>query len=796
VDQLDDKTNGNASPGEESRPRDPDPIIQPRDGSGGPRGAAQPIRVVPRVGRVLDGTLAPFRSAGPAGPGQAAPSAYDIAESMFRFKWTAVLVFVLVAAPLIAAIWTQVVPKYQARAEVRIRPIIPRLVFRTEDNGMIPLYSDFVNTQVSVMRGMTVLQRVLARPDVQATQWYKNPPKSLVQRLQGNPISTMERLRDDLSAQPRNRTEIIDVSFTAVSPKEAKLITEAVLDEYKKYTTEKANATEDTLYRQLVDQYNLLQDQITSHENVCAKLRKSLGTENPQDVVSTKRARLDETQARLDDLQQKIAVLQWQLKQAGPNDANAALIDANGVVQNQPKYYQDQEWRKLDLNLKTIRHNIANSILTPKNPDMIRMEKDKDFAEQLLDQREKQLDEQWRDRLSSASGGPIDATAGNASSQPTIPVEQQLAQAKEQQNLLLAEINKQKTDLDSLFGNVQLLEKESSALQHSRELFDAVRQRLDQKRMEQNVPGSIEVPAEAFVPSQPYNDRRMVFTAMALCMALGMGGAAAFLRASRNQAIYAPKDMPYSMQVPFLGYIPLTRTKSSTVGSLRSRYIEMQRNQSSMIESVRIVRTALLSRLDDQGGATVLITSAAAGTGKSSFTLNLGKSLAQAGKKVLLIDADFQKMTLTTHFKNLSDKPGFIQYLRSKSACERHIFLTETSGLSIMPAGTRDKNGQVLEEIANGSFQSCMGKLHKQYNIILLDSSPILPLADSIILSRQVDGAIFVERQRVSSRADLDIALQRLGTAGGHLLGTVFIGSNSHQRYGYDYSSYGKIHES
>jgi polysaccharide biosynthesis transport protein len=780
------KTNGDGGRSGESRPRDPDPIIQPRDGSGGPRGAAQPIRVVPRVGRVLDGALAPFRSAGPAGPGQAAPSAYDIAESMFRFKWTAVLVFVLVAAPLIAAIWTQVVPKYQARAEVRIRPIIPRLVFRTEDNGMIPLYSDFVNTQVSVMRGMTVLQRVLARPDVQATQWYKNPPKSLVQRLQGNPISTMERLRDDLSAQPRNRTEIIDVSFTAVSPKEAKLITEAVLDEYKKYTTEKANATEDTLYRQLVDQYNLLQDQITSHENVCAKLRKSLGTENPQDVVSTKRARLDETQARLDDLQQKIAVLQWQLKQAGPNDANAALIDANGVVQNQPKYYQDQEWRKLDLNLKTIRHNIANSILTPKNPDMIRMEKDKDFAEQLLDQREKQLDEQWRDRLSSASGGPIDATAGNASSQPTIPVEQQLAQAKEQQNLLLAEINKQKTDLDSLFGNVQLLEKESSALQHSRELFDAVRQRLDQKRMEQNVPGSIEVPAEAFVPSQPYNDRRMVFTAMALCMALGMGGAAAFLRASRNQAIYAPKDMPYSMQVPFLGYIPETLGARPSNGQAGL----------ALVESIRVVRTALLSRLDGREPTTILVTSAGPGTGKSSFALMLAKSLAQTGRKVLMIDVDFQKMTLTRHFKDLADKPGFIQCLRHKSVTSRQIFLTETSGLSIVPVGQREQDGQVLEGIANGSFQSCMSKLRKQYNIILLDSSPILPLADSIILSGQVDGTVLIERQRVSSRADIDSALERLGAAGGRLLGTVFIGSNNHHKYGYDHAYHGKSRQS
>ncbi|MBW7992538.1 MAG: hypothetical protein FVQ84_21330, partial [Planctomycetes bacterium] len=67
-------------------------------------------------------------------------------------------VFFLVAALVIAAIWTQLIPEYRAEAEIRVRPIIPHLVFRTEDNGMIPLYESFMNTQVAIMRGSTVLQ--------------------------------------------------------------------------------------------------------------------------------------------------------------------------------------------------------------------------------------------------------------------------------------------------------------------------------------------------------------------------------------------------------------------------------------------------------------------------------------------------------------------------------------------------------------------------------------------------------------------------------------------------------------
>ena len=145
------------------------------------------------------------------------------------------VVFVLVAVPAIAVIWTQVVPKYRARAEVRVRPIIPYLVFRTEDSGMIPLYSSFVNTQVSIMRSNVVFQRVLDKQEVQKTQWYKEPPKSLVQRLRGNlPAPPMERLRDDISVRPREETEIIDIVFLDSSAKDAKLIVDTVLDQYIK----------------------------------------------------------------------------------------------------------------------------------------------------------------------------------------------------------------------------------------------------------------------------------------------------------------------------------------------------------------------------------------------------------------------------------------------------------------------------------------------------------------------------------------------------------------------------------
>jgi capsular exopolysaccharide synthesis family protein len=782
MDNLEDKTKRNTNSAGESRQFHPDPIVQARDDSSRSGEGMQPTEIIHSARKaisVADATLLPNQPLGMDQHAQAAPSAFELLTSIMRFKWTILAVFVLVAAPAIAAIWTQIVPKYRAGAEVRVQPIIPFLVFRTEDSGMIPLYSSFVNTQVSIMSSLVVLQRALDQQEVQETQWYKEPPKPLVQRLLGNPPTPpMERLRDDLSVKPRKETEIIDITFMDPSAKDAKIIVDTVLDQYIRYIGDKSDETKDELYRQLVDQYKSLENEILGREKVAAELRRSLGTGTPEQLISGKRVRLDETQARLSELGLNILVLEWQIQQAVTDDSNDVLVTPTGRLVKQPEYHEDAEWRKLNIDVMTIRHQIANSSLTPKHPDAIRAEKSLKFAEELLQLREVQLDEQWRNQPKDAAGVPITITgvSGPGYEEGLISLKHQLAQAKKEEQLLLADSEKQQTEFEGLFETGQLLEKENNALLHKRELFDAVRQRLDQKNMERNVPGSIEVLTQASVSSQPYNDRRITLTAMALFLGLGMGGGVAFLRASRNQAICAPKDMPHPMQVPFLGYIPVMHAKRSSDDEVSP----------AMIESIRFVRTALLSRLDGQGSTTVLVTSAGVGTGKSTFTMMLGKSLAQAGKKVLMIDADFRKMALTKRF-DLSNKSGFIESMCCRFIDKRHIFSTETPGLSIMPAGKQGDDGAVFEEIANGAFKTCLNQLRKRYKIILLDSSPILSVADATILSNQVDGTIMVERELVSRRANVINALARLDSAGGRLLGTVFIGSGDYKDYGYDY---------
>ncbi len=786
-----------------------DNILPP--GERGPESASDPIARNPKdigtPGEAVQATEVRRRSAapvsqenmtlpsGPSGGGHPhfypGPSMMDLVVSTLRFKWTILIIWILVSGPIIAAVWTQIVPKYAAKAEVRVRPIIPRLVFRTEDNGTIPFYESFVNTQVSVIRGQTVLQRVLDQPEIQKTIWYRNPPKALMERVRGIETPALERLRDGLVVRPRPRTEIIDVSFEDSIAQDAKLIVDVVLGQYMKYIGEQSNETEDKLYRELTAQYNSLEGEIKLRETTCSKLSKDLGTDAPQELISSRRILLDQTEARLEELRTRIALLQERIKRAA-SDSNGVSAAPGVGRDRQSKYYEDAEWCKLDLEVKRIEYMIATSIQGPNHPGRKRSESEWEFAKKLRQERQAQLDELWQERQKSVAVGALAITPANGPGVEAgvMTPEDQLGLARQEEQRLSAALEKQKADFDDLFVRAQLLEREATELQHRRELYNAVRQRLDQKNIERNVPASISV-SQVYSPTRPTNDRRMVFTIMGLFAGLGLGAGVAFLRASTNQTIYAPGDMPQPAQAPFLGLVPLVHLRKPLGKALCD---EIEQKQVLLTESVRVLRTALLSRLKNQGCTTVVVTSASEGTGKSSFSIVLGKSIAQAGRKVLIIDADFHKMTLSKRL-GLVDKPGFREFLQHRAHNSLCISPSETAGLDIMPGGTQSNGDVVLEEIANGAFRSGMGRLREEgrYDIILLDTPPILPVADAAILAGQVDGVIMVEREHVSRRTEVTSALVRLNATGGRLLGTVFVGSADHDHYGYGYGyGYGR----
>ncbi len=713
------------------------------------------------------------------GPGDASPITLAMIKKVFQYKKTIAAVFVLVAVPAITLIWTQVAPKYMAEAKIHVRPIIPQLVFKTEDNGIIPLYDSYKNTQATIILSPKVLQRALDRREIKNTTWYGSPEKYAEKST-----LPIEGLQKNLVVTPERGTEIITVAMSYRNPVEAALILNTVLDEYIKFTHENYSQTNDFVYRKLSEEIDSMTREIESLEKITARLRKELGTGTPDELLAQKRVRLDEAQAKLDAINQDIKVSEWQqkkledmIKQTSKPADQAALTDSETV-----KYGFDQEWRQLYSEMKTLKSQIEieRQQIGEIHPRMVELRQKLELAQDNLKVREGQLDKQVR--IQPEQTLALTAEGTNKTDELNKPLDldslrHRVQLLKYRKDVLSETLKQQKGDFDQTFSSAQMLVKESDNISHRREIYNKVRTRLDEKEMEGKVPGSIEIIAPAIAPSEPEKDKRIPFTFAALFGALGAGFALAWLRVRMNPAISGTDELPDALRTPFLGEVPLV-----------SEEVAASQEFLHQNESIRMVRTCLLHRLEGGHGNVIVVTSADKGAGKTTMSVMLARSLAQAGKKVLLVDGDIYNPNLSLRF-SIKQEPGFFAVLKGEAGDSEAIIQTETAGLSVLPMGVSQNGSREL--LANGVFKACLNRWRKNYDLVMLDSSPVLPVADARILSRQADGTILVVREKHCQREDVLKTLACLGAAGGKLLGIVYIGTDQRSPYGgYPYGGY------
>ncbi len=701
-----------------------------------------------------------------AGNGQGGSIRVVDLKQLLYFKWTMIGVFGLVFLPAVIGIWTLVNPKFTAHGEILVRPIIPTLVFRTEENGMIPLYESYKNTQVAIILGPNVLQRVLDNPDVQNTDWYKKPEDSLM----GKQAPPLERLKNDIEVHPRGQTEIVDVMMTTRNSKDAAIIVNAVLEEYIKFVRESSDSTKNLLSQKLAEEYDSLRTEIQGREKRIAQLYKDLGTSTPNDLVSQKRVRLDEMEAKLQALDQDISLAVWQVKQieelAGVNS------HGNNSSATQPtpelQYSFDEQWRQLYMANRTAQHEYEMLLtqLGKEHPRSIDAQGKIAFTKEQLKERKTELSK----GLGVPKGGKGSGSGFLADKEVQ---KHRIKQLQYERELLYTNVEKERTSFKGTLANAQLLAKENDDVRQRREMYDAIRVRKDEKEMERKVPGSIEINSQAIPSTKPSSDRRFILTLMALMGGIACGVGTAFLRVTLNPMIQEPEDLTRATQAPFLGRLPLV--DKETESRLEDCPIQS--------EFIRMIRTSLLQRLSDRRGSTILITSAVPGEGKTTTAIMLAKSLAMMGKKVLLVDADLRNPALSQRywFKENASAHGQARGLTGEGVLE-----TEIPGLQVLPMeGFR--NDAHPEFFSNGKFSERLNQWRGKYDAVIMDTCPVLPVADARILSRQADGTILVVREGHCHREEAKEALACLSVSGAKLLGTIYIGVDRGNRYGAPY---------
>lgn len=291
---------------------------------------------------------------------------------------------------------------------------------------------------------------------------------------------------------------------------------------------------------------------------------------------------------------------------------------------------------------------------------------------------------------------------------------------------------------------------------------------------------------------------KKVMTLMLAFMLGGMAGVAWVLaRAALHKGVESPDQLEkeglavYATVPKSDAQIKLGSSKVSKQPLRASNPLALEHPADLAVESLRSLRTSLHFAMLDAAAPVLMITGASPEIGKSFISANLAVVLAQINKRVLLIDADMRRGHLHNFFQ-APRKNGLSSYLSGQVALEVAIQPTQVSSLSFMPAGEVPPNPAEL--LMRDAWQSMVESVSSQYDLIIIDTPPILAVTDAAIIGQAAGATLMVVRYDINSVKETMIAVERLERAGVKVGGAIL--NCVEKRAGRDHGYYSYRYES
>lgn len=364
-------------------------------------------------------------------------------------------------------------------------------------------------------------------------------------------------------------------------------------------------------------------------------------------------------------------------------------------------------------------------------------------------------------------------------------------QALGKEGKLQAEMDRQRTEtlnLNDAAAQYAILQRDVDT---NRQLYNAVLTRLKDVAVTSGSGSTnVSIINSAEVPGAPTSPNKARELMTALVMGLSGGVALAFLLEFLDDTLKNPEEAENYLRVPSLGVVP---DFASLNGNGRSSYLSYgtrrligarpeaalkqgdelvtsQAAYSSLGEAYRNLRTALMLSRAGAPPKVTLITSAMSGEGKTVTAVNMAATLAQLGAATLLIDADLRR-SRCHRVLAMDNDLGLTEVLTGSQQLHDVVQETQVQNLDFLSSGSVPPNPTEL--LGSKKMIETLKRLAGVYEYIVVDSSPILPVSDSLILAQLVDGVMIVADGAATSRQHVKVACARIQYARGKILGLV-----------------------
>ncbi|MFS8977561.1 polysaccharide biosynthesis tyrosine autokinase [Cupriavidus necator] len=300
--------------------------------------------------------------------------------------------------------------------------------------------------------------------------------------------------------------------------------------------------------------------------------------------------------------------------------------------------------------------------------------------------------------------------------------------------------------------------------------------------------GNVRLLDKALVPEEPVKPRRVIVLALAAVLGVTLGVVAAFVRNALHGGIKDPKDIERHTGLNVYATVVLSQAQGAITEEFQSskrgnRLLASRCPNDPAVESLRSLRTALQFAMLDAGNNRVLVGGPTPGVGKSFVSANLAAVIAAGGKRVLLIDADMRKGCLNRHFGKARE-PGLSDVLAGSAGIEQVIHREVVEGVDLISAGTVPPNPADL--LLSERIVQLLDTVSGRYDLVLIDTPPVLAVTDAVILAAQCGTVFLVSRFGKTTIEDIAEAENQLRHANADVKGVIFNALDPRAfRYGY-----------
>lgn len=696
----------------------------------------------------------------------------------------AALVFVLVVAATL-----QATPQYTATAKILLELRDQQVIdFESVISGLPP-DSAAVDTEVEVIRSRALAEQVARELDLINSPVFNPeladpsflsglkstvtgalrailpadaaPPPSPEEAEQALFEKVVDNLMAATAARRAGLTHVINLSATTSEPRLSQRIANAYAEGYivsqleaKFEATEQANAW-------LNERVASLREEVQTREAAVAQFRDQAGLIDAEGATLTEqqisdvngqlalqRADLAEAQARLENVRS-------QVDRGAPADTIPEVLRSQ-VIQELRRQQSEVAGRQADLSTR----------YGARHPDMVTVARE-------LENVERQIQQEVQRIIAS--------------------LQSEVSVARQRVNSLEASLNQLRVELtvnNSDVVRLRALQREAEA---SRALFESFLNRFRQTNETASLAeADARVVANAPRPASPSAPNVMLNLALGVVLAGVAAVGVAFALEMLEQGLQSEGEVEAKLGLPHIASMPLLKPslkqRLSGGGPDPLQYV-VDKPMSSFSESLRNIRSAIRLSNIDRNVKTVTIASALPGEGKTTLTATLGRISAMSGSSVVVVDCDLRRRLLTDSLA--PDAPrGLLEVLNGEASIDEALVDDEATSMKILPLTKREFTPR--DVFGSEAFANLLAGLRERFDLVLIDTAPVLAVSDTLVIAEQSDAVIYAARWRKTAVNPIRRALTDLAGVRANVLGVTLLGVDleAQARYGYDNAGY------